>query len=260
MLPPPLVSVSSGLGGWDRPAFPPSRKTSSINSEEGGKGRIWTLSPHFALLGFLEEEPKEGLPAPQPAAFQRLPGPCAPPPPAPWARVGALGPGACVPIRAVVRSSSGETAGAGRARGGRQPSVLVAPETWRQARQRLPMSLMATRDSGGGSAGRRGQPRGAGAGRAASGEVGGERGRGASARRAGGRSRRLPARTGRSPPRRPRSHTRSLGARGSAAHGDAPRRALSGAAAAAAAAAEAAPAPSPAQPGPQGAAAPKFPP
>lgn len=48
---------------------------------------------------------------------------------------------------------SEEKVGAGRARRGRLRSVLIAPETWRQARQRLPMSMMATRDTGGGRAG-----------------------------------------------------------------------------------------------------------
>lgn len=67
--------------------------------------------------------------------------------------LGCLGLGPFGLIQATVRSSSEEgKVGAGRAHRGRQPSVLVAPETWRQARQRLAMSMMATRDAGGGSA------------------------------------------------------------------------------------------------------------
>lgn len=66
-----------------------------------------------------------------------------------------LGLGTFTPMKSTVRAPlvSGH---AGREWTEQQQSVLDAPETWRQKRKRLPMSMLGTRDARGGRAGGRG--------------------------------------------------------------------------------------------------------
>lgn len=122
------------------------------------------LHPLLARLGF----PREDLPPPW-----SLPGQSAPQPPLQRAQGQASGARVCGLTPTTAHSSGEGPVGAGRAHGGLQPRVLVALETWRQARQRLPRSVMATRDTGGGRPGGW-RIKGAGAGRAARREAGGE--------------------------------------------------------------------------------------